>query len=179
MKSLLLHTCCAPCATFCFDYWKLEDMSITSFWYNPNIHPFTEHRQRLQTLEGFCVSIGVPLMVADDYDIVSYFRQVSGQERDRCRHCFRMRLTMTARIARVKGYTAFSTTLLISPYQNQQLLRETGLDVAAREGIEFLYRDLTPGFGKSVQMSKELGLYRQKYCGCLYSEWERYGKVKV
>jgi len=179
MKSLLLHTCCAPCATFCFDFWKQEDLSVASFWYNPNVHPFTEHRQRLQTLEGFCAASGVPLIVADDYDIVSYFRQVSGHERDRCRYCFRMRLTMTARIARVKGHTAFSTTLLISPYQNQRLIREIGEDIAGKEGVDFLYRDLISGYGKSVQMSKELGLYRQKYCGCLYSEWERSGRVKI
>ncbi len=179
MKSMLLHTCCAPCATYCFDYWNHEGMAITSFWYNPNIHPFSEHKQRMEALESFCATSEVLLMVADDYDIVSYFRQVSGHERDRCRYCFLLRLTMTARVARLRGHTAFSTTLLISPYQNQALIREVGRDIAAREGIEFLDPDLISGYGKSVQMSKELGLYRQKYCGCLYSEWERFGKVKL
>ena len=152
---------------------------VTCFWYNPNIHPFTEHRQRQQALESFTQKGKVPLIVAEGYDVVSYFREVVGHERERCGRCFRLRLSMTALIARLKGFDAFSTTLLISPYQKQPLLKEVGEEMASREGVSFLYEDLTPGYKESVRVSKELDLYRQKYCGCLYSEWERFGKVKV
>ena len=154
-------------------------MAVTSFWYNPNIHPFTEHRQRLQALRGWAGDAGIPLIVSESYDVISYFRRVAGDESERCGHCFRMRLSMTALVAKLKGFNAFSTTLLVSPYQNQQLLKEIGEEVSQKEGVRFIYEDLTPGYRESVDMSRELGLYRQKYCGCLYSEWERFGKVKV
>jgi len=86
---------------------------------------------------------------------------------------------MAALIARLRGFDAFSTTLLISPYQDQQLLKEVGEELAAKQGVSFLYEDLRPGFEESHKISRELGLYRQKYCGCLYSEWERFGKVRI
>ena len=152
---------------------------VTAFWYNPNIHPFTEHKQRLESLESLAQKENMPLIVADGYDVVSYFRKVVGHESQRCGYCFRLRLSMTALVAKLKGFDAFSTTLLISPYQNQQLLKEVGEEVAAERDVGFLYEDLTPGFRESQQMSRDQGLYRQKYCGCLYSEWERFGKVKV
>ncbi len=179
MASLLLHTCCAGCATYCVKYWRERGQEVTCFWYNPNIHPFTEHKQRLRALEDFAQAEGLPLIASEGYDVVNYFREVVGHESERCSDCFRLRLGMTATIARLKGFDAFTTTLLVSPYQNQQLLREVGEEVAEREGVGYLYEDLTPGYSESVRMSKELGLYRQKYCGCLYSEWERFGKVKV
>jgi predicted adenine nucleotide alpha hydrolase (AANH) superfamily ATPase len=86
---------------------------------------------------------------------------------------------MTALVARLKGFHAFTTTLLISPYQDHDLLKEMGEEIARKEGVDFLYTDLRNGFRESHGMSKELNLYRQKYCGCLYSEWERFGKVKI
>lgn len=152
---------------------------MTAFWYNPNIHPFTEYRQRQQSMERLCAEWDVPIIVSDHYDFIGYFRAVAGHERERCRVCFRLRLETTARLARCRGFSAFSTTLLISPYQNQELIKEIGNETARKEGVEFLYEDLTGGYRESVNVSKELGLYRQKYCGCLYSEWERFSKSKV
>ena len=179
MGSLLLHTCCSPCATYCVDHWQETGMAVTCLWYNPNIHPFTEHQQRLQSMEGFAAQRGVPLIVTEGYDVVAYLRQVVGNESGRCAFCFRLRLSRTAITAKNKGFDGFTTTLLISPYQDQRLLRQVGEEVAAREGVRFVFEDLTPGYKESVRISRELGLYRQKYCGCLYSEWERFGKVKV
>lgn len=179
MTSLLLHTCCAPCATYSAKHWQGKGLEVTSFWYNPNIHPFTEHKRRLEALQDFAKKTNLPLIVSEGYDIIDYFRKVAGHEEDRCSDCFRMRLSTTAMIARLKGFDAFSTTLLISPYQDQDLLKKIGEDVAQKEGVEFLYEDLTVGYKESIAMSKELDLYRQKYCGCLYSEWERFGKVKI
>lgn len=179
MSSLLLHTCCAPCATYTVKHWQQRGLEVTSFWYNPNIHPFTEHQRRLETLQEFAKNSSLPLIVSQGYDVIDYFRKIAGHEEDRCIDCFRLRLSMTALIARFKGFDSFSTTLFISPYQQQDLLMEIGESIAAKEGVEFLCEDLTGGYRESIAMSHDLGLYRQKYCGCLYSEWERFGKVKI
>ncbi|RLC92014.1 MAG: hypothetical protein DRI39_09040 [Chloroflexi bacterium] len=179
MKSLLLHTCCAPCATCCVQHWRQQGLDVTAFWYNPNIHPFTEHEARLQSLQSYAQAEGIPLIVSGGYDMVAYFRAVVGHESERCGHCFRLRLSMTAVIARLRGFDGFSTTLLISPYQDHELLRQVGEEVAGRHGVGFIYEDMRSSFRESQRLSRELGLYRQKYCGCVYSEWERFGKVKV
>jgi len=179
MPSLLLHTCCAPCATYCVKHWQQEGLEVTSFWYNPNIHPFTEHQRRLQTLQSLAQTTKFPLIVAEGYDVINYFRAVVGHEGERCRHCFRIRLSMAALIAKMKGFDAFTTTLLISPYQKHELLKQVGEEIAGKEGVNFLYEDLRQGYSGSRKMSQELALYRQRYCGCLYSEWERFGKVKI
>lgn len=178
MSSLLLHTCCAPCATYTVKYWQQRGLEVTSFWYNPNIHPFTEHQRRLETLQEFAIKTNLPLIVSQGYDVIEYFRKVAGHEEDRCIDCFRLRLSVTALVARLKGFDSFTSTLFISPYQNQDLLKEIGESIALKEGVEFLCEDLTAGYRESIAISREIGLYRQKYCGCLYSEWERFGKVK-
>ena len=179
MPSLLLHTCCASCATYCIKHWQQKGLEVTAFWYNPNIHPFTEHQRRLQTVLGFAQKANLPLIISDGYDVISYFRMVVGHEGERCGDCYHLRLSMTAMVARMKGFDAFATTLLISPHQKHELLKEVGEDIAQKEKVDFLYEDLRTGYNESRQMSKELDLYRQQYCGCLYSEWERFGKVKI
>lgn len=178
MASLLAHTCCGPCASGCLEHWRQEGFQVTSFWYNPNIHPYTEHQRRLQTLRDFFRQSGAALLVADGYDIVSYFRAVAGHEDDRCRRCFRLRLSATATAARERGFQAFTTTLLISPYQDQELLRKIGEEAAQREGLRFVSEDMKPRYGDSRRISQEMDLYRQKYCGCVYSEWERFRRQK-
>ena len=179
MASLLLHTCCAPCATYCIEHWQQRGLEVTAFWYNPNIHPFTEHQRRLQALQEFAQRTRIPLILSEGYDVIRYFQAVVGHEAERCVYCFRLRLSMTALIAKLKSFDAFTTTLLISPYQKHQLLKEVGEEIAQKEGVNFLYEDLRSGYGESRRMSQELELYRQQYCGCLYSEWERFGKVKI
>lgn len=174
-----MHNCCAPCATGCLEHWRQPGLEVTAFWYNPNIHPFTEHQRRLETLQHYCAQTGLPLIVAEGYDLITYLRSVVGRESERCRHCFHLRLSMTAATAKQKGFRAFSTTLLISPYQDQKILKEVGDDVARKEGIEFLSEDLRNCYSQSRRISRNLDLYRQKYCGCVYSEWERFGKVKI
>jgi predicted adenine nucleotide alpha hydrolase (AANH) superfamily ATPase len=178
MANLLLHTCCAPCATGCLEHWRQEGLEITLFWYNPNIHPLAEHQHRLQTLQEYAQRMNLPLVAFEGYDVVDYFRAVVGHERERCGYCFRLRLSTTAAIAKLKGFDAFTTTLLISPYQDQQLLKGVGEDVAQKQGVRFAFEDLRPCYHESRRVSKELDLYRQKYCGCIYSEWERFSKTK-
>ncbi len=178
MASLLVHTCCGPCASGCFEHWRQEGFEVTSFWYNPNIHPYAEHQKRLQTLRDFLRESGPELLVAEGYDIVSYFRAVAGREDDRCRHCFRLRLSATAVAARERGFQAFTTTLLISPYQDQELLKQIGDEIAQAQGLRFISEDMRPCYSDSRRISQELELYRQKYCGCIYSEWERSSRKK-
>jgi predicted adenine nucleotide alpha hydrolase (AANH) superfamily ATPase len=176
MPSLLVHTCCGPCACGCFDRWRQEGFQVTSFWYNPNIHPYAEHQKRLQTLQDFFRKNGTPLVVSEGYDVVRYFRAVVGHEDDRCRHCFRLRLSATASAARERGFEAFTTTLLISPYPDQGLLKQIGEEIAQGEGLRFISEDMRLCYPDSRRISQEMDLYRQKYCGCIYSEWERSSK---
>ncbi|MFH1484556.1 MAG: epoxyqueuosine reductase QueH [Chloroflexota bacterium] len=179
MIRLFLHTCCGPCATYTVKRLRAEGIEPTAFWYNPNVHPFFEHERRLEAMRSFAQSAGLPLIVAEGYDMVAYFRAVVGHEGERCLDCYRLRLRRTAVAAREEGFLMFSTTLLISPYQQHDRLIQIGEEVGVEEGVEFYYRDFRVGFRESQQMARELGLYRQAYCGCVYSEWERYGKARV
>ncbi len=178
MKSVLLHVCCAHCAASTVSYWR-QDYEVSAFWYNPNIHPYTEHQHRLEAMKSLAKEAKLPLMVSESYDIVEYFRRVAGDESQRCQHCFSLRLSKTAETARQAGFTAFTTTLLISPHQKHDLIREIGNRIAEQTGMEFLYADLRKRYSDSRHITKPLNLYRQQYCGCLYSEWERHSNTEV
>ncbi len=179
MNKVLIHVCCAHCAAFTAEYWRQQGYEIGGFWYNPNIHPYTEHQQRLESMKALAQEIELPLIIAEGYDMVEYFRRVVGHETERCRYCFDLRLTKTAETARDKSFNAFTTTLLISPHQKHELIQETGNRVAGEQGVEFLYADLRKRYSDSRHITKPMNLYRQQYCGCIYSEWERYANIKT
>ena len=179
MKSVLIHSCCPHCAAYTVDHWRRQGYEVSALWYNPNIHPYAEHQQRLAAMKSLAREINLPLIVTKTYEMVSYFREVVGHEDQRCQHCFRLRLSRTAEIARQAGFSAFTTTLLISPHQKHDLIRATGEKIAGEQGIAFLYADLRKRYSDSRHLTKPLDLYRQQYCGCLYSEWERYADVKI
>lgn len=176
MKSVLVHSCCAHCAAYTAGYWRELGYEVGALWYNPNIHPYTEHQHRLGAMKALAAEIDLPLNIYGGYDVIEYFRRVAGQEQEpeRCRHCFRLRLTKTAEIAREMGFGGFTTTLLISPHQKHDLIKEAGEEVGKEAGVEFLYADLRKRYSDSRHITKGMNLYRQQYCGCLYSEWERY-----
>ena len=178
MKKVLVHVCCAHCAAYTVERWRREDYEVGGFWYNPNIHPYTEYQSRLAGMETLARETDLPLIIAGDYDMPEYFRRVAGHEDERCRHCFDLRLAKTAEAAREHDYDAFTTTLLISPHQKHDILREIGDKVAAEQGVEFLYADLRKRYSDSRHITKPMDLYRQQYCGCIYSEWERYAEEK-
>jgi len=178
-NTLLVHSCCAHCAAYSTDYWRKQGYEVSLLWYNPNIHPFTEHQHRLEAMKSLAKEMNLPLIVDEGYDIIAYFRQVTGHEAERCQHCFRLRLSKTAETARQQGFSAFTTTLLISPHQKHDLLREIGNNVAEEKGVDFLYIDLRKRYSDSRRMTKALNLYRQQYCGCIYSEWERYANLSI
>jgi len=173
-NSVLVHCCCAHCAAYTIDYWRQQGYEVGALWYNPNIHPYMEHQHRLEAMKSWAQEVNLSLIITEGYNIIDYFRQVAGHESQRCQYCFRLRLLKTAETAHQKGFSAFTTSLLISPQQKHDLLREIGSEVSREEGVDFLYADLRKRYSDSRHMTKPFNLYRQQYCGCVYSEWERY-----
>lgn len=173
---LLLHTCCGPCATYSTEHVAAEGFAPIMYYYNPNIHPYQEWERRKDSLKTFAELKEVPLLIEEEYDMPEFLQRVVFHEKERCRFCYEMRLVRTAEKARELGIKWFGTTLLISPYQKRDLLINTGEELAEKYGLRFYAGDLRPGFKKSQQLAKELGLYRQGYCGCIYSESDRYYK---
>jgi len=170
---IILHICCAPCSTYTIRCLREEGHELRGFFYNPNIHPFSEYLRRRASLEEYARWLGLEMIWGPEDHLQSFLRQVAFHEEDRCRICYRMRLQPAAETALAQGYSAFSTTLLISPYQKHSLLREVGADIAEETGVEFYYRDLRSGWRSSREEARRLDLYLQSYCGCLYSEKER------
>ncbi len=173
----LLHTCCAPCAIQCVKQLRAEDIEPTALWYNPNIHPTTEYKQRKNTLVDYARSIGLALEVQGEYGLRAFLDGIESYDR-RCDFCYTSRLAFTAHYAAAHGFDSFSTTLLVSPYQNQERLREIGEEQAKIHGVSFLYRDFRPFFREGQDEARALELYMQKYCGCIFSEEDRYKKRK-
>jgi len=178
-NKLLVHCCCAHCAAYTVKHFREQGYEAHALWYNPNIHPYSEHQNRLEAMRSLAQTLKLPLIISQGYDFVSYFRQVVGREKERCQYCFRLRLTKTADTALKMGFYAFSTTLLISPHQKHKLILQVGNQLSGEKGIDFLYTDLRKRYSDSRHLTKPLGLYRQRYCGCIYSEWESYTNTKI
>ena len=172
---VLLHACCAPCSLKCVETLRQEDVAPVLFWYNPNIHPFTEYQNRMDALRAFAGDETLDVV----WDKAAYglrpFLAAVGQELDaRCEICYRTRMNATARYASENGFDGYSTTLLISPYQKHERIRELAEQASRIYGTPFIYRDFRPLFRAGQQAARDRGLYRQKYCGCVFSEEERY-----
>ena len=174
---LLMHTCCAPCSVYCIDTLRAEGIEPTLFWYNPNIHPFMEYKARRDCLKDYSSMVGVKLIVNEDYGLDEFCKNVINDIPGRCvNYCYRKRIGETVRFAVENGYDAFTTTLLVSPYQKHEELKAVCEELAEASGIKFVYRDFRVGFRDGQAKARELGLYMQKYCGCIFSEEERYKK---
>ena len=173
---LLLHICCAPCSVACVKQLREEGIEPTGFWYNPNIHPFTEYRARRNCLTDYAKSIGLELVMEDEYGLRPFVRAVAEDISHRCSYCYAVRMEESARFAAGHGFTHFTTTLLVSPYQNHEGIRAAAEAAGQRWGVSFLYRDFSVGFREGQARARERGLYMQKYCGCVFSEEERYAK---
>ena len=177
MKTLL-HICCAPCANQPIEVLRGDGLEVAGFWYNPNIHPFTEYRARRNCVREHAQAIELPLIERDDYGLRPFVRAVAEDIDRRCVKCYEMRLFETARQAKEGGFDSFTSSLFISPYQNHELMREVAEQAAFEYGVEFLYRDFRPYFRAGQDFAREHGYYMQKYCGCVFSEQERYLKPK-
>ncbi len=174
---LLMHTCCAPCSVYCIDTLRKEQIEPTLYWYNPNIHPYMEYKARRDCLKEYAKAIDVEVILEEDYGLREFAKSVIDNLPNRCQnYCYQVRLEQTARYAKEHGYDTFTTTLLVSPYQNHERIREIGEKLANQYGITFLYHDFRVGFREGQQRARQLGLYMQKYCGCIFSEEDRYKK---
>lgn len=175
-KKILLHICCGPCSTYTIGRLREEGFSVTGFWYNPNVHPFSEHERRRECMEEYAGGVGLPMIWWPNYEMVEFLRRVSGHEAkgERCSIDYRMRLERTAEVAAQEGYEAFTTTLLISPHQDQTLIHKIGEELGLKYNLEFYFENFRRGWAERGRLTKEHNLYRQNYCGCIYSEWERY-----
>ena len=171
---ILLHTCCAPCLIFPLEKLRQEGFSVSGFFYNPNIHPFSEYKNRQQAVGDFSKTVGLDVFYPE-YRPQEFFQAVNTRETslERCSLCWHLRLDKTAWEAKEKGYTHFSSTLLVSPYQDQELLKQIGSDIAKEAGINFYYADFRLGFRKAHDQARAQGIYCQKYCGCIYGEIEQ------
>lgn len=179
MSKLLLHVCCGPCSIYPYQALKEKGFEITVFFYNPNIHPYQEYRKRLETFYQFAEQERIPtISCGEDYLPEEFLRQVVFREDKRCHFCYAIRLEEAAKIAAKGKFLYFSTTLLVSPYQNHELIKEVGEHMGRKYGVEFYYEDFRTGWKEGVEKSKELSLYRQPYCGCIYSEKDRYYKKR-
>jgi len=177
--NILLHVCCGPCAAFPIKSLVEAGHRVTGFFYNPNIHPYTEFSERIEAVKKFAAQTGVKMIYHDEYDLRGFLRLVLFREDERCRFCYHMRLLRTAVVAKRGSFDAFTSTLLISPHQNHDLIKGIGEQVAREVGVPFFYQDFRSGYREGYELSKQHDLYRQSYCGCIFSEYERYAGKKA
>ena len=177
IPSLLLHSCCAPCSSYCLEY--LSDyFNITVLYYNPNIEDEEFERRYAEQVRLVSeLKTKHPVrVVKGEHDTGVYYDLVAGHEDDpeggeRCRLCFELRLEEAAKYAKENGFDYFTTTLSISPLKNAEVLNSIGKDMSERYGVKYLYSDFKKrnGYLRSIELSKEYSLYRQDYCGCIFS----------
>ena len=176
---LLLHICCGPCLVYPVKDLRTDDVDVVGYFYNPNIHPFTEFERRVDALEQTCDALNVEVLYDETaYGLDTWLRAVGERtiQAQRCPICYRMRLEAAARKARELGLPYYSTTLLYSRYQRHDLIRRIGEEAGESNGVRFYYKDFRTGWDEGIFIAKKLGVYRQPYCGCIYSEAERYLK---
>ena len=182
VPSLLLHSCCAPCSSYCIEYLS-QFFYVTVFYYNPNIYPDEEYYHRVKEQQRFIKEFPTKYpvkFIEGDYDKSSFYEIAKGLEKEpekgkRCHRCYDLRLRRTAAVAKEKGFDFFSTTLTISPMKDSQVLNEIGDSIGKELGINWLYSDFKKreGYKRSTEISREYDMYRQDYCGCVYSYNER------
>lgn len=173
---LLLHTCCAPCTIYPLDVLREKGIDVMGFFFRHNIHPFTECLRREDTLRRYSRDMGLNMIWQPGYELERFLQSVVFREEHRCRTCYHERLKAAARIAKKGRFDAFSSTLLYSKFQNHEQIREIGEALGKKNGIPFFYHDFREGWKQGIEASKRLDMYRQQYCGCIYSEKDRYFK---
>ena len=173
---VLMHLCCGPCAIYPVKVLREEGAEVMGFFYKNNIHPYTECLKRQETLEKYAAQINLRVIYQEGYDLEGFIQNLVHREADRCRHCYHDRLRTTALIAKRGKFDYFTSTLLYSKFQKHELVRSIGESIAKSVGVPFLYQNFREGWKEGIETSKELQMYRQQYCGCIYSEKERYFK---
>ncbi len=171
---VLLHLCCANCAIYPVNILRQANHEVTGYFFNHNIHPYQEYLLRLQTVKKYAAAEKLQVIYKDEYLLDDFLANVAGNPTARCTYCYQSRLKQAAEYAATSGYDAFTTSLLYSRYQSHDLIRELGQELGRHYGIDFLYEDFRKGWQEGIRQSKAMDLYRQQYCGCIYSEKDRY-----
>lgn len=183
---ILLHACCGPCLLMPAAELAPRYDSMTVFWYNPNIHPSSEYARREENLRAAARLLKLPVLSGGDYDAAGWLAAAGSAAgpalaepaAGRCRYCLRDRLRATASAAAAGGYGVFTTTMLYSPYLDHDFMRAAGREEGERAGVVFYAADWRAQFRAGQERARELGLYRQNYCGCIYSENERHQRKR-
>ncbi len=164
---VLFHICCVCCSIYVHRRLKENFTEVVGFWYNPNIHPLLEYQKRKEAVKTWGKKENLKIIYSSTYDIDKYFKKI--KESKKCELCYEIRLEKTARCAKNLNFGYFTTTLLISPYQKKEEIKIIGEKLQDKFGVKFYFEDFTPGFRESKKCARELNLYQQKYCGCIYS----------
>jgi len=175
---VLLHICCAPCLIYPAEVLS-DKYDLMGYFYRDNIHPFQECLKRENTLRAYSEKINLKVIYQEGYHLENFIQAVVFRENQRCRFCYYERMNATAKIAKKGKFDGFSSTLLYSKFQNHDLIKLTGESVAKKNGLKFIYHDFREGWKYGIEESKKLDMYRQQYCGCIYSEKERYLKTHL
>jgi epoxyqueuosine reductase len=171
---ILIHLCCAPCSIYPVESMKAKGFEVMGFFYRHNIHPYSECLKRQENLESYARQIGLRLIIQDGYDLEGFIQNVVYREKDRCTYCYHDRLRTTALLANRGKFDYYSSTLLYSKFQKHDLIKSIGESIGKSTGIPFFYEDFRSGWKEGIEKSKDLQMYRQQYCGCIYSEKERF-----
>lgn len=171
---VLLHVCCGPCLIYPAETLKKQNIAFSGYFYNPNIHPYKEFKKRLNTAIEYTRINDIDLILDRDYGLRMFLKSVVFHENTRCPICYNLRLEKTVKMAIESGFDSFSTTLLYSQYQNHAHLKLQGDKLSKQYSVPFFYQDFRNGWQAGIDASIEFGLYRQNYCGCIYSEQERF-----
>jgi epoxyqueuosine reductase len=179
-RRLLLHLCCGPCSTYPIGWLRENGYEPVGLWYNPNVHPFREHDLRRDSALHYSQIVGLDGLWDEPYEMPHFLRLVTGHERfrERCRLCYQLRLERTAQLAAHNGFDCFTTTLLVSIHQDQDAIRDIGETLGRQYGVPFLFENFRRGWSERGRLARQHNLYMQQYCGCIYSEWERYARER-
>lgn len=176
---ILMHICCAPCAVYPVAELRAGGIGVTGYFFNHNIHPYMEYRRRLDTVVDYAQKESLEIIVDEEYRLEEFLARVAGKPDDRCRYCYVSRLEKTAKEAAERGFDRFTSSLLYSRYQKHDMIRRLGEQAGEKFGVAFHYDDYRRGWQDGIRMSREYGMYRQQYCGCIYSEKDRYAPKAV
>ena len=171
-----MHLCCGPCSLYPLEVFQEKGYKVRGYFFNPNIHPFREFKKRLGAVEEVAARRNLTVDYQREYGLRDFIRKVVFNEDSRCAICYEIRLTAAAEHAKAVGAEAFTSTLLYSRFQKHDIIRQIGERLAEQHNVPFYYEDFRQGWQQGIDMSKEMELYRQSYCGCIYSEQERYDK---
>jgi predicted adenine nucleotide alpha hydrolase (AANH) superfamily ATPase len=178
-EKILLHVCCAPCAIGAFEALQKEGFEVVGCFSNPNIHPLIEFRRRLKAVKVLRDRLGLDIRCDEDYGLREFLRAVAGREDDRCPVCYSLRLDAACARAKELGIPAVTTTLFASRHQDHDFIAQAGKDAAKAHGVGFVARDFRPGGEEAREKARSMKLYMQQYCGCVFSEYERYKDTGV